>query len=98
MILMRTLCKSLGRFRAQTAFEGISSILWSGLLYCSNKSGIKWFVCCLASKLGSEAHSDSSRMAAKAYYLLAKVEFAEGDQNNMNRFSVISYVIQVYLN
>ena len=32
---------SLGRFRAQSSLEGISSVVWSLLLYFSNKSGIK---------------------------------------------------------
>ena len=48
---------SLGRFRATSTLEGITSVLWSAFLYFSNKSGIKWFVCCLASKLGSDAHT-----------------------------------------
>ena len=100
---------SLGRFRAQSSMEGASSVLWSLLLYASNKSGIKWFVCCLASKLGSDAQTDSSRMASLAYYMLAKVEFAETlslrtEQTKtstgskipiVSRASLISYAAQV---
>ena len=32
---------SLGRYRAESSVEGIFSVLWSLLLYFSNKSGIK---------------------------------------------------------
>merc|ERR1719361_2121853 len=41
----------LGRFRAKSRLDGIVSVMWSVLLKMTNKSGLKWFVCCLASKL-----------------------------------------------
>ena len=74
---------------------GIASVLWSLLLYFSNKTGVKWFVCCLASKLGSDAQSDSSKMAAMAYFMLAKVEFAETEKFKVPRASIVSYCAQV---
>ena len=55
----------------------------------------KWFVCCIASKLGSDAHTDSSRMASLAYYMLAKAEFAETEKFRVSRASLISYAAQV---
>lgn len=88
---------SLGRFRAQSTLEGIASVLWSLLLYFSNKTGVKWFVCCLASKLGSDAQSDSSKMAAMAYFMLAKVEFAETEKFKVPRASIVSYSAQSIL-
>lgn len=88
---------SLGRFRATSTLEGITSVLWSAFLYFSNKSGIKWFVCCLASKLGSDAHTDSSRMSALAYYMLAKVEFAEREKFGTSKASLASYAAQSIL-
>jgi hypothetical protein len=82
----------LGRFRAKSRLDGIVSVMWSVLLKMTNKSGLKWFVCCLASKLQSADHLQSSRMASLAYYMLAKIEFAEYGQTNASRWSLFSYV------
>ena len=85
----------LGRFHAKSRLDGIVSVLWSLLLKATNKSGIKWFVCCMASKLQSADHLQSSKMASMAYYMLTKIEFAEYDRTKASRWSLFSYVSHV---
>lgn len=88
---------TLGRFRARSSLQGIGSILWCLILYTSNKLGIKWFVCCLASKIGSDEHRESSSLASKAFSLSAKISFAKYDQEGVSRFALLSYVAQSML-
>jgi len=83
---------TIGRFHAKSRLDGIASVLWSLLLKVTNKSGIKWFVCCMASKLQSPDHLQSSKMASMAYYMLTKIQFAEYDQTKSSRWSLFSYV------
>lgn len=83
---------TIGRFHAKSRLDGIVSVLWSLLLKATNKSGIKWFVCCMASKLQSADHLQSSKMASMAYYMLTKIEFAEYDRTKASRWSLFSYV------
>lgn len=85
----------LGRFHAKSRLDGIVSVIWSVLVKVTNKSGIKWFVCCLASKLQSADHLQSAKMASMAYYMLAKIEFAimtQYDSTKASRWSLFSYV------
>ena len=79
-------------------YLGIVSVIWSVLVKVTNKSGIKWFVCCLASKLQSADHLQSAKMASMAYYMLAKIEFAimtQYDSTKASRWSLFSYVSHV---
>ena len=103
----------LGRFHAKSRLDGknhgstnvrayfylgIVSVIWSVLVKVTNKSGIKWFVCCLASKLQSADHLQSAKMASMAYYMLAKIEFAimtQYDSTKASRWSLFSYVSHV---
>ena len=88
----------LSKIKRSHLYLGIVSVIWSVLVKVTNKSGIKWFVCCLASKLQSADHLQSAKMASMAYYMLAKIEFAimtQYDSTKASRWSLFSYVSHV---